>query len=279
MECNTAYGGDRSSTAMHRQVAREHGFTEIADVDIVDAKGSMAIKVKKGKHLKKNYVGKSFKNYKSYIILSHFKGHAMAGFGGAIKNASIGLASSKGKGNIHSGGTSFDWMYGTIPIAGAFKRQGMRDDWLAAFMMASVLLNPQLLMYSVALGFAACMVRLVTCYFCGVMAGYLLHFFYEGKSFFDFIGFEPGASRDIDPNLFMRFLKNLLRNIKATGIYFLFGIFLSALFARYVPADAFADLFGAHRRFGVFLAATIGVPLYACGGAQSRFYRSGFLPA
>jgi len=106
VECNTAYGGERSSTAMHRQVAKDHGFTEIADVDIMDAQGSMTLSVKGGTHLKKNYVGKHFKNYDSFLVLSHFKGHAMAGFGGAIKNISIGIASAKGKSYIHSGGTS-----------------------------------------------------------------------------------------------------------------------------------------------------------------------------
>ncbi len=106
VECNTAYGGDRSSTAMHRQVAKDHGFTKIAEVDIMDSSGSMTLPIKNGTHLKKNYVGKHFKNYDSFLVLSHFKGHAMAGFGGAIKNISIGIASSKGKSYIHSGGTS-----------------------------------------------------------------------------------------------------------------------------------------------------------------------------
>lgn len=106
VECNTAYGGDRSSTALHRQVAKDHGFTKIAKVDIMDASGSMTLPVSGGKHLKKNYVGGNFKNYDSFLILSHFKGHAMAGFGGAIKNISIGIASSEGKSFIHSGGTS-----------------------------------------------------------------------------------------------------------------------------------------------------------------------------
>ena len=106
VECNTTYGGDRSSTAMHRQVAKDHGFTKIAKVDIMDSSGSMTLPVKNGTHLKKNYVGKHFKNYDSFLVLSHFKGHAMAGFGGAIKNISIGIASSKGKSYIHSGGTS-----------------------------------------------------------------------------------------------------------------------------------------------------------------------------
>lgn len=106
VECNTAYGGDRSSTALHRQVAKQHGFTKIAEVDIMDSSGSMTLPVKNGTHLKENYVGKNFKNYDSFLVLSHFKGHAMAGFGGAIKNISIGIASSKGKSYIHSGGTS-----------------------------------------------------------------------------------------------------------------------------------------------------------------------------
>ena len=106
VECNTAYGGSRSSTAMHKQVAEEHGFTAIADVDIMDEEGSMSLPVKNGKHLSENYVGTHFKNYDSFIVLSHFKGHSMAGFGGAIKNISIGISSSEGKAWIHSGGTS-----------------------------------------------------------------------------------------------------------------------------------------------------------------------------
>ena len=106
VECNTAYGGDRSSTALHKQVAKDHGFTKIAAVDIMDSSGSMTLPVKGGNRLKKNYVGKHFNDYDSFLVLSHFKGHAMAGFGGAIKNISIGIASSKGKSYIHSDGTS-----------------------------------------------------------------------------------------------------------------------------------------------------------------------------
>ena len=157
-------------------------------------------------------------------------------------------------------------MYGTIPIAASFSRQGMRDDWLAAFMMSSILLNPQLMLYSTALGGQALTVRLVTCIFCGILAGLLVHFLWEKKEFFRFDGFAPGPGRDTDPNLFLRFLKNLGRNVRATGPYFLIGVLLSALFQKYVPADAFASLFGENEGFGILLAATIGVPLYACGG-------------
>lgn len=158
-------------------------------------------------------------------------------------------------------------MYGTIPIAASCSRHGMRHDWLAAFMMSSVLLNPQLLLYSTALGERAMAVRMIACTVCGASAGVLVHIAYGKKPFFDFAGFEPRESRDTDPNLFLRFLKNLGRNIRATGLYFLIGILLSALFQRYVPADRFAELFGKnHEGFGVLMAATVGVPLYACGG-------------
>ena len=105
VECNTAYGGSRANTAMHYQVAEDHGYTAIADVDIMDENGSMTLPVEGGDNLTENYVGANFENYDYFIVLSHFKGHAMAGFGGAIKNISIGIASSEGKAHIHSGGT------------------------------------------------------------------------------------------------------------------------------------------------------------------------------
>ena len=105
VECNTAYGGSRSETAMHYQVAEDHGFTEIADFQILDEDGSMTLPVEGGSVLTENYTGAAFADYDSYLVLSHFKGHSMAGYGGAIKNISIGLASSEGKAWIHSGGT------------------------------------------------------------------------------------------------------------------------------------------------------------------------------
>ena len=105
VECNTAYGGDRASTAYHMQLAEDHGYTAIADVDIMDADGSMTLPVTGGSHLTENYVGSHFADYDYYVVLSHFKGHTMAGYGGAIKNISIGIASSDRKSHIHSGGT------------------------------------------------------------------------------------------------------------------------------------------------------------------------------
>lgn len=157
-------------------------------------------------------------------------------------------------------------MYGTIPIAASFSRGGMKDDWLAAFMMSSILLNPQLIVYSAALGGTVLAVRIISCLLCGITAGLLLHFLYRDKPFFNFSGFDEPESWDTDPNLFVRYLKNLWRNVKATGVYFLIGVLLSALFQRYVPAEVMTTLFGGDEALGVLMAATIGVPLYACGG-------------
>lgn len=157
-------------------------------------------------------------------------------------------------------------MYGTIPLAASFSDSGMEDDWLAAFMMSSILLNPQLILYSMALGKTALVIRILSSFLCGAAAGLLIRVFYRKKGFFNFAGFSDPVSRDTDPNLFLRFLKNLGRNIRATGPMFLLGVALSALFQRYVPADVVASLFGGNEGFGVLMAATIGVPLYACGG-------------
>ena len=115
VECNTAYGGGRANTENHLKAAKEHGFTAIAPVDIMDADGEVALPVKGGKHLKEDFVGSHYLNYDFTIILSHFKGHAMGGFGGAIKNMSIGIASSEGKAWIHSAGKTKGDPWGNLP--------------------------------------------------------------------------------------------------------------------------------------------------------------------
>ena len=113
VECNTAYEGRRMNFQDHMQTAAEHGFTAIAEVDIMDAEGDIALPVRKGKHLKENYVGKNYLDYDFTLVLSHFKGHPMAGFGGALKNVAIGIDSSAGKALIHTAGKSknvpVDW--------------------------------------------------------------------------------------------------------------------------------------------------------------------------
>ena len=106
VECNTAYGGGRADTESHLEAARDHGFTAIAPVDIMDAEGEAVLPVTGGKHLKEDFVGSHYPQYDFTVVLSHFKGHAMGGFGGAIKNISIGIASSAGKAWIHSAGKS-----------------------------------------------------------------------------------------------------------------------------------------------------------------------------
>ena len=157
-------------------------------------------------------------------------------------------------------------MYGTIPIAASFSKSGIKDDWLAAFMTSGVLLNPQLIIYSAALGKTALVVRILSCFLCGIAAGILVRLFYRDKPFFNFEGFNEPRNRDVDPNVFLRYFKNLGRNLKATGLYFFLGVLLAALFQRYVPKSATTALFGGNEAWGVLMAATIGVPLYACGG-------------
>lgn len=104
VECNTAYGGGRADTESHMKAAADHGFTSIAKVDIMDSEGEMALPVRGGKHLSEDYVGSHLADYDFVVVLSHFKGHAMGGFGGAVKNISIGIGSSAGKAWIHSAG-------------------------------------------------------------------------------------------------------------------------------------------------------------------------------
>lgn len=108
VECNTAYEGKRMKLEDHLRVVKDHGFTDIANVDIMDSEGEIALEVKDGKHLKENYVGSHLANYDSILMLSHFKGHAMGGYGGALKNMSIGIASSEGKAWIHTAGKTKD---------------------------------------------------------------------------------------------------------------------------------------------------------------------------
>lgn len=105
VECNTAYGGSRSSSAMHKQVAKDHGFTDIAPFDLMDEEGEISWPVTGGTRLDRAIVGSHAENYSDWIILSHFKGHAMAGFGGAIKNVAIGMSSPSGKIYVHTAGT------------------------------------------------------------------------------------------------------------------------------------------------------------------------------
>lgn len=104
VECNTAYNGERNTSEKHLKLLDKHEWTKYYNVDLLDENGEVALEVKNPKYIKENYVGKNIENYDSMLVLSHFKGHPMGGYGGALKNISIGLASSHGKANIHGAG-------------------------------------------------------------------------------------------------------------------------------------------------------------------------------
>lgn len=120
VECNTAYGGGRARTADHLKAAADHGFTAIAPVDIMDAEGEVSLPVEGGKHLKEDFVGSHYLDYDFTVVLSHFKGHAMGGFGGAIKNISIGIASAGGKAWIHTAGKTKTDLWNNLPAQDDF---------------------------------------------------------------------------------------------------------------------------------------------------------------
>ena len=109
VECNTAYEGQRNTTEKHKKLLEEHGWSKYFNVDLLDAEGpDLKLEYPSGKRIKENYVGKNITNYDSMLVLSHFKGHPMGGFGGALKQLSIGIASSRGKSYIHSAGKTLD---------------------------------------------------------------------------------------------------------------------------------------------------------------------------
>lgn len=108
IECNTAYDGARNTTEKHKELMKEHEWDKYYKVDIMDSEGDTTLDIPNGKIIKKDYVGKHINNYDSILVLSHFKGHPMGGFGGALKQLSIGFASSDGKAYIHTAGTTTD---------------------------------------------------------------------------------------------------------------------------------------------------------------------------
>lgn len=123
VECNTAYAGARNTTAAHLKTIEDHGFTKIAPVDIMDAEGEIEIPVHDSKHLEVDIIGQNFPHYDSMLNLAHFKGHPMGGFGGALKNQSIGIASAAGKAYIHTAGLSRD-------VATVWSHTAPQDDFL-----------------------------------------------------------------------------------------------------------------------------------------------------
>ena len=126
VECNTAYPGQRITTAQHKKVIKDHGWDSLFNVDIMDAEGpDLEIEIPNGKKIKKNYLGKTITDYDSMLVLIHFKGHGMGGYGGALKQLSIGCASTAGKSYIHSAGQTTD-----ADIRRTFATE--QDDFLAS---------------------------------------------------------------------------------------------------------------------------------------------------
>lgn len=122
VECNTAYSGERNTTEKHLKTIKKHGWNDLYRFDLMDADGSISIPVENGKWLKEDLLGKNIVNYDSMLVISHFKGHPMGGFGGALKQLSIGCASSEGKALIHSAGTNKDQytLWDNLPPQDAF---------------------------------------------------------------------------------------------------------------------------------------------------------------
>ena len=184
--------------------------------------------------------------------VTHLKGSKI-GILGIIPSSVLGIASPI-------------CMFGTIPVAAALSQEKVPESWLAAFMMSSILLNPQLLIFSFALGTKVVIFRLFFCILGGILAGLIIFVFFRDQHFFSFTGFEEDYCRDIDPNMIMRLLKNIHRAVMITAPYFLLGIFLAALYQVYCPPNLIPDIFSNNSGFGILLAASLGVPLYVCGG-------------
>jgi uncharacterized membrane protein YraQ (UPF0718 family) len=159
-------------------------------------------------------------------------------------------------------------IYGTIPVVAALARKKVPQDWLTAFMVCSILLNPQLFIYTCVLGLPTALLRLFVCFLTGIAAALLVYFFFRKVSFYTFIGFAEHESHDTDPNMFLRLFKNIGRAFRITAPYFLIGIVLTAVYQTFFPIDMAQKIFSWNPGFGVLFAAALGVPLYACGGGS-----------
>jgi uncharacterized membrane protein YraQ (UPF0718 family) len=159
-------------------------------------------------------------------------------------------------------------MYGTVPVIAAFGRKGVPAHLLAAFMVSSVLLNPNLFVLGFVLGAHLALARLGLALLCGILAGVLVLRFFKKKPLFNFDKFAP---RDKGKKTFF---PDLFKAFRITAPYLLLGTTLTALFTRYVPPDAVAGVFGARRGLGVLFAASLSIPLYVCGGGVMPLLRA-----
>jgi uncharacterized membrane protein YraQ (UPF0718 family) len=163
-------------------------------------------------------------------------------------------------------------MYGTVPLIAAFGRKQVPQSALAAFMIGSILLNPNLLLISFTLGTSVAFVRLILCAIAGILAGILTQIFFRDKSIFNFEKFQMNAMCKKKT-----YFRDLAKAMRITGPYFLVGIVLTAMFDRYIPKKWIASLFGGNRGLGVLLSVSLSVPLYACGGGMIPLMRAWML--
>jgi uncharacterized membrane protein YraQ (UPF0718 family) len=157
-------------------------------------------------------------------------------------------------------------MYGTVPLIASLGRKGVPQHLLAAFMVSSILINPNLFLFSFSLGAAMALGRLAACVLAGVIAGVLVGLLYKNKPLFSFEGFEDRKKKDVGLRSLRRFLNDLNRAVLKTAPYLFAGILLAALFECYFPKNIIAALFGGNKGFGILMAASLGVPVYVCGG-------------
>ena len=157
-------------------------------------------------------------------------------------------------------------MYGTIPIIASFAEKGIREDFLAAFMVSSILLNPQLIIYTTALGYEIVLLRIFSCLICGILAGLFIQLFFKNKNFFNFSNFQSQKSKKIKQPTLITYLKDIVKNIKITGTYFFIGIFLASIFTKYFPTNILIDYLGKNTQFNIIIAILASIPLYICGG-------------
>lgn len=164
-------------------------------------------------------------------------------------------------------------MYGTIPIIASLGRKGLPQHLLAAFMVSSILINPNLFIFSFALGLPVALSRLLVCLAAGIVASVLVKFLFKNRGLFNFEGFEEKKKCREGKSVFLNYISDLHRGIVKTAPYFLIGIILTALFDRYVPVNLISSVFGGNQKFGILFSASLGIPVYVCGGGTIPLLR------
>jgi uncharacterized membrane protein YraQ (UPF0718 family) len=165
-------------------------------------------------------------------------------------------------------------MYGTVPLIASLGRKGVPQYLLVTFMISSILINPNLFIFSFALGAPIALARLASCLIAGIAAGILVRLLFGNRQVFNFDGFEEKKKKDNGQGAVKRLLSDMNRAILKTAPYFLVGILLAALYECYFSQDIIPNLFGNHKGTGVLIAASLGVPVYVCGGGTIPLLRA-----